>query len=347
MAGGTAPDLWLLYELMLRSRLFELSVKTLWEEGAISGEMHLGLGEEAVIAGVTAQLAAGDALALDHRGTAALVMSGLDRSLLLREFLGRPDGLCRGRGGHMHLFSREPLAASSGIVGASGPAAAGFALAARRLRHGTLAVATFGEGAMNQGQLLESFNLAAAWRLPVLFVCKDDNWAITTRSDSVTAGVLLDRAKGFGLEADSADGLDAEAVSDAVRPMIDRARRGGGPSFLHARCVHIEGHFLGDPLGRIGRRPVAELKAQAGPMIRSMLSPGGESAGERLSGLAQVAGLIFRRGKEFRFGMDDPVSRARKKLENDRVRLEALEARLEDENRQAIETGLAPGAGGG
>ncbi len=331
---------------MLRSRLFELSVKTLWEEGAISGEMHLGLGEEAVIAAVVAQLTAGDALALDHRGTAALVMSGLDRPLLLREFLGRPDGLCRGRGGHMHLFSREPLAASSGIVGASGPAAAGFAQAARLLRPGTLAVATFGEGAMNQGMLLESFNLAAAWRLPVLFVCKDDGWAITTRSRSVTGGALLDRARSFGLEAGSADGLDVEAVRDAVRPMIDRARSGGGPSFLHARCVHLEGHFLGDPLGRIGRRPAAELKARAGPMIRSMFSSGGEPAGERLRGLVRVAGLIVRRARDFRFGMDDPVSRARKKLEGDRVRLESLDDRLEEENRRVIETGLAPGAEG-
>jgi pyruvate dehydrogenase E1 component alpha subunit len=308
--------------------------------------MHLGLGEEAVMAAVASQLIPGDALALDHRGTAALVMSGLDRRLLLREFLGRPDGLCHGRGGHMHLFSREPLAASSGIVGASGPAAAGFALAARRLRPGTLAVAYFGDGAMNQGMLLESFNLAAAWRLPVLFVCKDDGWAITTRSESVTGGSLLDRARGFGLSAGSADGLEAEDVRDAVRPMIDRARSGGGPSFLHARCVHIEGHFLGDPLGRLGRRPVAELKAQAGPMIRSMLSSDGGSAGERLRGLARVAGLIARRAKDFRFGMDDPVSRARKKLGNDPARLEDLEARLEEENNQAVEAGLAPGIEG-
>src|SRR5512135_1847298 len=150
-----APDLWLLYELMLRSRLFELAVKSLWDEGAISGEMHLGLGEEAIVAGVVALLEPRDALALDHRGTAALVMAGVDRRLLLREFLGRPDGLCGGRGGHMHLFARQPLAASSGIVGASGPAAAGFGLAARRQRPGSLAVAFFGEGALNQGMLLE------------------------------------------------------------------------------------------------------------------------------------------------------------------------------------------------
>jgi pyruvate dehydrogenase E1 component alpha subunit len=116
------PDLWDLYRQMLRSRLFEAAVMRLWREGKISGEMHLGRGEEAIAAGVVAHLQDGDALALDHRGTAPLLMRGMDPVLLLREFLGRADGLCAGMGGHMHLFSPSHLAASSGIVGAAGPA---------------------------------------------------------------------------------------------------------------------------------------------------------------------------------------------------------------------------------
>jgi len=164
-------ELWDLYELMLRSRTFENAVKQLWEDGLISGEMHLGTGEEAICAAIVAQLQPGDALALDHRATPPLLMRGVDPLLLLSEFMGKPDGLCSGAGGHMHLFSPQHLAASSGIVGASAPAAVGFALAALRLRPGTLAVAFFGEGAINQGMLLEAFNLAAVWKLPVLFVC--------------------------------------------------------------------------------------------------------------------------------------------------------------------------------
>ncbi|NIT30298.1 MAG: thiamine pyrophosphate-dependent dehydrogenase E1 component subunit alpha, partial [Armatimonadetes bacterium] len=113
-------DLWTLYALMLKSRLFEEAIAQLWHDGLISGEMHLGTGEEAIIAGVVAQLREGDAMALDHRGTAALLMRGVDPALILRELLGRPDGLCGGVGGHMHLFSKEHLAASSGIVGAEG-----------------------------------------------------------------------------------------------------------------------------------------------------------------------------------------------------------------------------------
>jgi hypothetical protein len=116
-------DLWPLYALMLKSRLFEESVTQLWKDGLISGEMHLGTGEKAIIAGVVAHLNAQDAMALDHRGTAALLMRGVDPILILRELLGRPDGLCGGMGGHMHLFSKPHLAASSGMVGAGVAAA--------------------------------------------------------------------------------------------------------------------------------------------------------------------------------------------------------------------------------
>ncbi len=195
------PDVWPLYALMLKSRLFEEAVSRLWNDGLISGEMHLGTGEEAIIAGVVAHLREGDAMALDHRGSAALLMRGVDPVLILRELLGDPGGLCRGMGGHMHLLSREHLAASSGIVGAEGPLAAGFALSAQYANPGAIAVAFFGEATMNQGMLMESLNLASAWNLPVLFVCKDDGWGITTQSEKVTGGNPNDRARGLGVPA--------------------------------------------------------------------------------------------------------------------------------------------------
>lgn len=239
------PNLWSLYALMLKSRLFEEAIAKLWHDGLISGEMHLGTGEEAIIAGVVIQLREDDAMALDHRGTAALLMRGVDPVLILREMLGYPDGLCGGMGGHMHLFSKEYLAASSGIVGAEGPTAAGFALAAQYLRPGAMSVAFFGEGAMNQGMLMEAMNLASAWNLPVLFVCKDDGWAITTQSKKVTGGDLNERARGLGIPVVEVDGLDVSKVWEASHSAIERTRSGQGPTFLHARCVHFEGHFLG------------------------------------------------------------------------------------------------------
>lgn len=258
------PDLWSLYRQMLRSRRFEEFVKDLWEKGEISGEMHLGIGEEAIAAGVVDHLQEGDAMALDHRGSPPLVARGVDLVVLLREFLGSEDGLCCGMGGHMHLFSPEHLAASSGIVGSSGPVAAGFALAAQCLRPENLAVAFFGEGAMNQGMLMETLNLAVAWKLPMLFVCKDNQWAITTLSHSVTGGNLIDRAKAFGMPAMEIDGTDVEAVWNAAGQGADRARNGNGPTFLLAHCPRLEGHFLmigqirtdqdRDPLDQIQRR---------------------------------------------------------------------------------------------
>ncbi len=308
-------DPWQLYAMMLSSRLFEDVTARLWHEGLISGELHLGTGEEAVVAGVVAHLREDDAMALDHRGTAALLMRGVDPKLILRELLGRADGLCGGMGGHMHLFAPDLPAASSGIVGASAPAGVGFALAAEMLRPGSVAVAFFGEGAMNQGMVLESLNLAAAWKLPVLFVCKDDGWSITTRSPEMTAGSLEERARGLGVPAAAADGLEAAAVWGAAGDAIDRARSGGGPAFLRARCVHLEGHFLGFPLIRMVRDPLRESPAIAGPLGRAVLAPGGAPLAERLQGLRAVAAATAATLRDpRRASQNDPVARLRAAL---------------------------------
>lgn len=326
------PDLWSLYALMLKSRLFEQAVTRLWKEGLISGEMHLGTGEEAIVAGIVAQLAEGDAMCLDHRGTPPLLMRGVDPSLILRELLGRPDGLCGGKGGHMHLFSKAHLIASSGIVGAAGPAAAGFALAAQYLRPGNLAVAFFGDGAMNQGMLMESMNLAAAWNLPVLFVCKDDGWAITTPSRKVTGGDLAERARGLGLEAMETDGRDVSQVWEAAHRALERIRSGKGTVFLRARCVHREGHFLGYQLLRVTRDPVKELPGIAVPLTRSLVQSSGGSFRERLAGLQIVLGSLLTTLRDPREdSANDPVKRARNHLNSDPSRLHELEQSMEHE----------------
>lgn len=327
-----SPDLWSLYALMKKSRLFEEAVAQLWREGLISGEMHLGTGEEAIIAGVVSQLRPGDAMAVDHRGSAAFLMRGIDPVLLLREMLGRDDGLCNGQGGHMHLFSKEHLAASSGIVGAVGPTAAGFALASQYLRPGAVAVAFFGEGAMDQGMLMESISLAALWKLPVLFVCKDDNWAITTQREPVTRGNMAERARGLGAHYLEVDGLDVQQVWHAAQQAIEQARAGNGPTLLHTRCVHLEGHFLGLQLLRIARQPVRELPQIAGSLVRSFLRRGGGSLRERLAGvrhiLSTILGIVRDPG---RYSSNDPVLRTRAALISDPARLKELDSRIEAE----------------
>ena len=334
-------DLWSLYELMLKSRLFEESVAQLWKEGLISGEMHLGTGEEAIIAGVVSQLEAHDAMALDHRGTAAMFMRGVDPILILRELLGKPDGLCGGMGGHMHLFSKPHLAASSGIVGAEGPTAAGFALAAQYLNPGAVTVAFFGEGAMNQGMLMESINLAAVWRLPVVFVCKDDSWSITTQSDSVTGGDLNDRADFLGVPGICVDGSDVTEVWEASRKAITRARAGEGPFFLRAQCVHFEGHFLGYQLIRAVRNPLREMPRITIPLTQSFLRISGASLGERLVGLKSVLSAVLSTLRDPRTDPDrDPVKRTRNALQSDKERLRELEDETEREVANIIATAM-------
>ncbi len=319
-------DLWSSYALMLKSRLLEESITQLWQDGLISGEMHLGTGEEAIIAGVVPHLGEHDAMALDHRGSAALLMRGVDPILILRELLGRPDGLCGGMGGHMHLFSKPHLAASSGIVGAEGPTAAGFALASQYLHPGAVTVAFFGEGSMNQGMLLESFNLAAAWKLPVLFVCKDDSWSITTQSDTMTGGDLIDRAKGLGVPGVSVDGREVAEVWEAASQAIARIRADEGPVFLRAKCVHFEGHFLGYQLIRAVRNPLREMPRISMPLTKSFMRISGASFNERMDGLKRVLSSVLSTMRDPRRDADnDPLHRARLALETDPARLKNLE----------------------
>lgn len=338
------PDAWALYEAMLRSRLFETEVTRLWERGLISGEMHLGTGEEAICAGTVLQLEDGDALALDHRATPPLLMRGVNPVALLREFLGREDGLCRGCGGHMHLFAPEWLAASTGIVGATGPMAAGFALAAQHLRPARVALAFFGEGAMNEGALLEAMNLAVVWRLPVVFVCKDNGWSITTHSPSTTGGALVARARAFGLHAVEVEGADVLAVYDAAAQCLQRARDGGGPSFMVATCAHLEGHYLGDQMLDASRRPAQALGSMAMPLARSVLRLRGAPIRERLAALSDILTRSRRAAAAIR-RQGDPLTRARQALLADPDRLRSLEENTAAEVQAVVEVALRPSTG--
>lgn len=336
------PDRTALYRRMLTCRRVEEALAKLWHEGRVPGEMHLGIGEEGINAGVLDHLAEGDAVALDHRGTAGMILSGAGPAAVVAECLGRPDGLCGGLGGHMHLFSRERLAASSGIVGAAGPAACGFALAHQHLRPGKVAVAFFGEGAMNQGMLLESMNLAATWELPVLFVCRDNGMSITTPSASVTGGDLAERARGLGVPGRRVDGADVEAVWHAAGEMVDRARGGRGPSFLRATCVRPEGHFLGDPLIRIARSPVAELKTRLGPLVSAATGAGGAPVAERAASLARITRMLGLAAKTQLGHAHDPVLRLRRRLEISSEALSSLEREVDFAVAAAVEKATRP-----
>lgn len=334
------PDMWNLYAMMFKSRCFEEAVRQIWKDGQISGEMHLGMGEEAIAAGIVSQLIEGDALALEHRGTPPMLMRGVDPVALLREFVGQPDGLCGGMGGHMHLFAPEKLAASSGIVGASGPAAVGFALAGQMLRPGTVSVAFFGESATSQGMLMESMNLAVVWKLPVIFVCKDNAIGITTPAYMAVGGDLLARAQAFGMKAFEVDGADVAAVWLASEAALRHARGGGGPVFLWAHCIHLEGHFLGDGLLDMLRRPLYSFRKRIWPMMKGFFRRGGAPWNERLASLRQILGyVVVAQAQTAR--QNDPLARTRPALMTENpTRLGELENAIRHETGQIMATSL-------
>jgi pyruvate dehydrogenase E1 component alpha subunit len=318
---------------MCRIRYVEQAATELWQAGLISGEMHTGAGEEALVAGVLAHVRDGDALAVDYRSTGAFVARGVEPVAILRELIGDERGLDGGRAGHMHLMSREHLAAASGIVGAPAPLACGFGLAAELSGADRITVAFFGDGAVNEGMVMESLNLAVVWRLPVVFVCKDNRWAVTTRSRDVTGAGIRRRAEGFGLRVISVDGTDVVAVWRAADRAIRRARSGRGPVFLLARVERIEGHFLGDPLLRVAtdRRGFG---AEVAPLLAAIRAPAGapvavrvHSVGSLVRTIAAAALSGLRRGR-------DPLVRARRLLPP------AVASAIEQEQRAEIEAAL-------
>ncbi len=330
-----------LYRQMLRARSYELAVEDLWQRGLIAGEMHLGTGEEAVAAGVVSYLGDGDGLALTHRCSPALVVRGVPLVPMLRELLGCEDGLCGGRGGHMHLFSKEHMAATSGIVGASLPTAAGFALANRRLRANKVAVAFSGTGAMNSGMALETLNLAVAWSLPLVIVCIDNGWAITTYSEAVTGGNHVDRARAFGFRAESVDGRDVRAVHKAAGKLIDFARRGKGPTFLFATCPRLDGHFLGDPLLRMARQPLAEGKSTFAKVLSSATSRGGGGLKDRAGGMTRMMSVMARaRRGPARERRGDPMLAARKAMKKHQAERDRIDTEVAAEIQSAVEAAL-------
>ncbi len=338
-------DLLGLYKSLYTARAFELAQAQLWHQGLISGELHLGTGEEAIAAGVVAHINPGDGVAIDHRSTPVLSLLGVDMTLMIKEMLGREDGLCRGRGGHMHLFSLEHLAASSGIVGAAPPLAAGFALAAKRLRPGRVGIAFFGDGAANQGIVMEAQNLAVAWSLPLIFICKDNSWAITTKSAAVTGGDLVRRAESFGLSAHQADGLDVMAVWKTAGRAFDDARRGKGAQFLLLACTRLDGHLLGDPLLRVARRPVKEGFEEFRKIAAGVFSRSGGGIGDRAAGVAAMLKTLKAARRDLYDSRDDPVARCRAALKKREGEVVRAEDEIDKLVNQAVENALDPEEG--
>lgn len=255
--------LWM-YETMLLIREYEETLAKVYLEGKlpphiqkglafdiasgpVPGEMHLAAGQEPVAVGVCAHLGKDDTVVGTHRPHHFALAKGVPIDRMTAEIFGKATGLGRGKGGHMHLFDPEHKFSCSGIVGASMPPACGAALAAKKLGKDWVAVAFFGEGAANQGAFHESLNLAALWKLPVVFVCEDNTWGISVDKAHSTAIVRnAERAAAYGIQGVEVETNDACAVFDAAGPAVARARQGGGPTLIEVKTDRYMGHFQGD-----------------------------------------------------------------------------------------------------
>jgi pyruvate dehydrogenase E1 component alpha subunit len=236
-----------LYEQMVRIRRFDEHVNQLYLSAKMPGLAHLYIGQEAVAVGVCSVLRRDDLITSTHRGHGHCLAKGATVDRMFAELLGKEDGYCRGKGGSMHIADPETgnLGANAIVAGSSG-IATGAAMSATMRATDQVAACFFGEGALGQGVLYEVMNMAALWRLPVVYVCENNLYNEYTPYREVTAGEVLDRPRAFGIPAEAVDGQDVLAVRAAASRAVGRARAGEGPSFLECRTYRFLGHHVGD-----------------------------------------------------------------------------------------------------
>jgi acetoin:2,6-dichlorophenolindophenol oxidoreductase subunit alpha len=268
--SAPGPDALLtMYASMLRVRLFEERARELFQNGCIPGFLHTSVGQEAVAVGVAAALRHDDYVLSTHRGHGHLIAKGGSLRGLMAELYGKANGICHGKGGTMHIAD-----VSVGYLGANGVLASGCVVAPgvgmsiKRRRSSQIVVTFFGDGAANRGPFHEGVNLAALWKLPVVFVCENNRWASSTAHALSTAGgSIAARGAGYGIPGERVDGNDVLAVHDAVTRAAERARGGDGPSLIEAHTIRWVGHFEGDAQAYRGKDEVAEGR-QRDPIAR-------------------------------------------------------------------------------
>jgi pyruvate dehydrogenase E1 component alpha subunit len=238
-----------LYRTMRRIRAFEEAAEKASLDGLVGGAVHLSIGQEAVAAGVCANLRRTDQITTTHRGHGHCIAKGTDPGAMMLELFGKEGGTCGGKGGSMHIADFEVgMLGANGVVAAGIPIAVGAAHGAKLMGEDKVVVCFFGDGAINRGPFMEGLNWATVFKLPVLFVCEQNGFASTTHSDAVTGGGGANaRAESLGLEAYEVDGNDVAAVDGLVGDLIPRIRGGGGPMFLSARTYRLKGHTSVDP----------------------------------------------------------------------------------------------------
>ena len=246
--GFTGEELSEIYRRMRTIRSFEEKLHELVSAGKIGGFMHLYAGQEAIAVGVCAQLKQTDLVGSTHRGHGHCVAKGVDVKAMMAELFGRSTGTNRGKGGSMHIADMSVgILGANGIVGGGFGISTGAGLSAKLRGSDQVAVCFFGDGAANQGIMLETVNMAAVWNLPVIYVCENNQYGEHTPYQTVTGVIdIADRAKGMGLEGIIADGTDVLAMYETTSVAVAKARRGDGPTLIEAKTYRYHGHHVGD-----------------------------------------------------------------------------------------------------
>ena len=251
-----------MYQRMLRIRKFETKVEELHIRGILPGLKHLYIGEEAVAVGVTSCLREDDYIGSTHRGHGHLIAKGGDVRLMMAELYGKKTGYCKGKGGSMHIADIDlGILGANGIVAANIPIVGGAALSAKLRGTDQVAVSFFGDGGANEGIFHEGVNLASVWKLPAIFVCENNQYAISTPQSKATAiSNIADRAVSYGMPGFTVDGMDVLAVYEVASRAVERARKGEGPALIECRTCRFKGHYVGEGSRGLSYRSQEEIE---------------------------------------------------------------------------------------
>jgi pyruvate dehydrogenase E1 component alpha subunit len=292
------------YRLMLLIRRFEEKAGQLYGMGYIGGFCHLYIGQEAVVVGMQMAIAEGDQVITAYRDHGHMLATGMDPKRVMAELTGRRHGYAKGKGGSMHMFSVEKnFYGGHGIVGAPAPLGTGIAFANKYRGNDRICLTYFGEGAANQGQVYESFNMASLWKLPVIYVIENNHYAMGTAVErgSALAEELYHRGSVFGIPGEQVDGMDVAAVKDAGERAVARARKGEGPRILEMRTYRYRGHSMSDPAKYRTREEVQEIREHHDPidLLRKRMLEEGRASEAELKEIDREVRAVVNEAAEF------------------------------------------------
>ncbi len=292
-----------LYRDMLLIRRFEEKAGQLYGMGQIAGFCHLYIGQEAVVVGTRASMVDGDQMITGYRDHGHMLACGMESRGVMAELTGRAGGYSRGKGGSMHMFSTEKhFYGGHGIVGAQVPIGAGLALSNKYKGNGNVSLAFFGDGASNQGQVYEAFNMAKLWSLPVIFVIENNQYAMgTSVSRSSAETELHKRGSSFEIKGIQVDGMNVLEVRDAAKKAIKHARDGKGPMILEMKTYRYRGHSMSDPAKYRTRDEVTKTRSERDPidMVKNRLIEEGWATDDTLKSIDKEIKLIVADAAEF------------------------------------------------